>query len=97
MEIIRNSDQNRFELLHDHESIGTLTYSYSGERTVLERIEIDGRFSGQGLAGDFTAALLGQMRDNGEVVVPECPYVRGWILRHPQWRDVVAPGIELSA
>ncbi len=97
MEIVRNPDRNRFELVHDGAVIGTLAYSYDGDVTVLERIEVDEKYSGQGLAGEFTEAVLSSMRLNEEAVLPQCPYVRGWILKHPQFRDVVPPDIELSA
>lgn len=97
MKILRNTDANRFELDHDGSTIGTLRYTADGDVTVLERIEIDDRYSGQGLAGEFTQGVLQHMRDNSEAAIPQCPYVRGWIIKHPQWRDVVPPDIELIA
>ncbi len=97
MDVIRNTERNRFELLHGGREIGTLAYSFDGDVTVLERIEVEQEFSGQGLAAEFTEAVLTQMRADEEAVIPKCPYVRGYILKHPQWRDVVPPDVELSA
>lgn len=97
MDVIRDTEHNRFELLHGHEVVGSLAYSFDGDVTVLERIEVADEYSGQGLAAEFTEAVLTQMRADEEAVIPKCPYVRGFILKHPQWRDVVPPDVELSA
>lgn len=97
MEIVRNTDQNRFELHHNGAPIGTLQYSFDGDATVLERIEVDQKYSGQGLAAHFTEAVLTELGESQEAVIPTCPYVRGYIRKHPQWRDLVPPDVELSA
>ena len=97
MDIVRDTDRNRFELRHDGAAIGTLEYSYDGDATVLQRIEVDREYSGQGLAARFTESVLTQLGDAQEAVIPSCPYVRGYILKHPQWRDLVPPDVELSA
>lgn len=97
MQIARNAEASRFDLVHDGATIGTLTYSYEGDATRLDHIVIEEAFSGQGLAADFTEAVLTQLRENQEAVIPRCPYVRGYILKHPQWRDLVPPDVRLSA
>ena len=30
------------------------------------------------------------LRSQGATVVPQCPFVRGWIERHPDYADLVA-------
>jgi hypothetical protein len=34
-------------------------------------------------------AALDDVRSRGGTVVPLCPFVRGWIERHPEYRDLV--------
>lgn len=97
MDIARKPDANRFELIHDGTVIGTLAYSYEGDVTSLDHLTIKREFSGQGLAADFTEAVLAHLRDNQEAVIPRCPYVRGYIVKHPQWRDLLPPDVQLSA
>lgn len=89
LDVTRNRSANRFELLRDGQPIGTLTYSYAGDATVLERIEVDEKYSGQGLAAQFTEAALGQLASGEESIIPSCPYVRGYIIKNPRWRDLV--------
>lgn len=97
MEIVRNTDQNRFELHHEGVTVGTLEYSYDGDATVLEHIEVAEQYSGQGLAARLTESVLGELGRNEQAVIPTCPYVRGYIIKHPQWRGLLPPGVELRA
>lgn len=97
MEIVRNTDQNQFELHHEGAVVATLTYEYDGDATVLTRVQVEDRYSGQGVAAHFTEGVLAQLRANSEAVIPQCPYVRGFIVKNPQWRDIVPPDVQLSA
>lgn len=89
LDVTRNTSANRFELLRDGEPIGTLEYSFEGDATVLDSIEVDKRYSGQGLAAQFTEAALRQLRSGEESVIPNCPYVRGFLIQNPGWQDLV--------
>lgn len=96
MDIIRNTDRNRFELQHAAATIGTLEYSHHRDAIVLERIEVDDVYSGRGLAASFTEAVLEEIQQDGQRVIPKCPYVRGYMLKHPRWRKV-ARDVRMSA
>lgn len=89
LDVTRNTSANRFELLRDGQPIGTLAYSYDGDATVLDSIEVDEKYSGQGLAAQFTEAALRQLREGQEAVIPKCPYVRGFLIQNPAWQDLV--------
>jgi predicted GNAT family acetyltransferase len=89
LHVTRNTRLSRFELLRDGQPIGALSYTFDGEATVLQRIEVAERYSGQGLARQFTEATLGQLASGEEPVIPVCPFVRGYMLRHPKWQGLV--------
>lgn len=91
IEVRRNDAAQRFELIRDGTRIGVLEYSYADRATVLEHIEVDEAFSGQGLASRFTRAVLDQMRFNDESVIPQCPFVREFLRDNPQFRLLVPP------
>ncbi|MFC7573610.1 GNAT family N-acetyltransferase [Klenkia terrae] len=44
-----------------------------------------------GLGGTLVRAALDDVRAAGGTVVPQCPFVAGWIARHPEYRDLVEP------
>jgi predicted GNAT family acetyltransferase len=43
-----------------------------------------------GLGSRLVRAALDDVRGKGLQVVPLCPFVRGWIERHPDYADLVA-------
>jgi predicted GNAT family acetyltransferase len=53
---------------------------------------VDPRFGGRGLGGILVRGALDAARDRGLEVLPFCPFVRGWIGRHPEYRELVPEG-----
>jgi predicted GNAT family acetyltransferase len=41
--------------------------------------------------------VLDDARRRHLVVHPRCPFIRAYIVRHPEYSDLVAPGFNLSA
>lgn len=89
LDVTRNVHKNRFELLRDDQPIGTLAYTYEGDTTVLQRIEVAEEYSGQGLAAQFTEVALRHLASGEESVLPVCPFVRGYMIRNPHWQELV--------
>ena len=44
---------------------------------------------GQGIASGLIAGALVDVRNQGLKIIPECPYVAGYIERHPDLQDLV--------
>lgn len=51
---------------------------------------VEERFEGRGLASVLVRGALDDVRAAGATIAPRCPYVRGWIAKHPEYRDLVA-------
>jgi len=45
---------------------------------------------GRGLASRLTAAVFGIARARGLKVAPRCPFVRAYLAKHPEFRDLLA-------
>ncbi len=58
--------------------------------------EVPDLLQGQGIAAGLARFVLAFSRDAGLEVLPLCPYVKAYIERHPDWRDVVSPGFDWS-
>ena len=58
--------------------------------------EIEPRFEGHGLASTLIAAALSQARDEGLAVLPFCPFVRAYIAKHGEYRDLVPEAMRAS-
>jgi uncharacterized protein len=80
---------SRYEIWVDGQRAGLLRYRDRGDVLVAVHTEVDDAFEGQGLAGELVAAVLADVRTSGRRVRPLCPYVRGYLERHPEYADLV--------
>lgn len=79
----------RFEIRADGGLAGFAAYRSAPGRITFTHTEIDDRFAGRGLGGVLVRAALDAARARGLAVHPECPFVRGWIAKHPDYADLV--------
>jgi uncharacterized protein len=87
-----NSGSSRFEASVDGEQ-ALLGYRREDGRVVMTHVTVPPPIEGRGVAGELTRAALDWARGEALVVEPQCPYVAGWIRRHPEYADLLAaPG-----
>jgi len=82
---------HRYELRLDGRRIGLTAYRQRGNRIALTHTEISLGCEGRGFGSRLAAGVLDDARSQGLVVVPICPFITGYIQRHPEYRDLVAP------
>lgn len=88
-EVKDNPAANRFEIRVDGELAGFAEYKLKPGQISFTHTEIDDDFSGRGLAGKLVRAALDEVRARELAVLPFCPFVRGWIAKHPDYLDLV--------
>jgi predicted GNAT family acetyltransferase len=81
--------QERFEITVDGELAGYAQYMRRSRVIAFVHTEVAQRFEGQGLAGTLIRAALDASRDEGLTVLPFCPFVHGYIERHPEYLELV--------
>jgi NAD+ kinase len=86
--VVDSFEQERYEVLVGGESAGVLHYRRHRDHTELLHTEVDQAFSGRGLAGRLAAAALADARSRATPVVATCPFVAGYLARHPEYNDV---------
>ena len=59
-------------------------------RITFVHTEVDDAYAGQGLGGKLARAALDDVRARGLAVRPDCPFIKGWIAKHPDYADLVA-------
>ncbi|CAJ59377.1 MULTISPECIES: GNAT family N-acetyltransferase [Frankia] len=72
------------------EIAGFVQYQKRPDRIVFIHTEVSPEFSGQGVGSTLATAALDDVRRQGLAVVPQCPYIRAFIERHPAYADLVA-------
>jgi uncharacterized protein len=84
-----NPAESRYEVRVGGELAGFVAYHLRGQQINLIHTEVDPRFQGLGLASHLARFSLDDARKRNLAVLPSCPYVRSWIGKHPDYRDLV--------
>jgi predicted GNAT family acetyltransferase len=79
-----------YEIVVDGAHAGLAAFEEQGSAVVFTHTEIDEAFGGQGIGGQLAKAALDDARSRGLSVVPMCPFIAGWIGKHPDYADLVA-------
>ena len=82
VEVVDNLERHRFELEQDGH-LAQLVYEPQADRLVLVHTEVPDELGGHGLGGVLVRAALDRAEAEGLTVVPQCPFVRSWLEKHP--------------
>ena len=85
-------EAQRYEILDGERVLGLAAYERRGDTLVFTHTEVDPHAGESGLGSTLVRAALDDVRSHGGRVVPLCPFVRGWIQRHPEYADLVVTG-----
>src|SRR5512134_330069 len=84
--------RSRYEVTVDGVPAGFAAYRDQGDTRVFTHTEVLDDYEGRGVGSELAAAALDDVRAAGRSVVPRCPFIRGWIDRHPDYADLVVTG-----
>lgn len=85
--VTRGTD--RFEIQADGAPGGFAQFvDHEGSRVFFHTV-IDPAFKGQGLGGALVARALEATREEGLRIVAVCPFVKGYVEKHPEWAEHV--------
>jgi hypothetical protein len=93
-EVVDNPDASRFEIAIDGH-LAELVYRRDGDRLVLLHTGVPDELEGQGIGGRLVRAAVDEAEAQQQTLVPECPFARSWLERHPDAAarvTVEAPG-----
>ena len=82
-------DADRYEIREGERLLGIAAYHRRGDVLVFTHTEVNPDAGRSGLGGTLVRAALDDVRAKGEKVVAQCPFVRGWLERHPDYSDLV--------
>jgi predicted GNAT family acetyltransferase len=86
-----NPDRSRYEVRADGETAGFAAYRRLDDRLVFTHTEIDDRFGGRGLGSVLAREALDDVRRQGLLVTPQCPFIAHFIRTHQEYADLVDP------
>jgi len=73
-----------------------LTYTFAGNVITLVHTETPVAARGRGLASRLIEGVLQTARARGRKVMPVCSFVRAYLDKHSEYRDLVAGGLTPS-
>ncbi len=87
--ITDNAAASRYEAHIDGVLAGYAEYQLTDHLVVFTHTEVDPAFEGQGVGSAIARHALDGLAAGGErKALPVCPFIKGWIERHPEYLDV---------
>lgn len=68
----------------------------SGEKIIFTHTEVPKALEGTGLGSMLAKAALNYAKDHQLKVMPLCPFMAGYIKRHPEWKELLLPGFNVG-
>ncbi|MFD1506224.1 GNAT family N-acetyltransferase [Georgenia yuyongxinii] len=81
--VVRQAEE-QFEAWVESRYAGRTQFIDDGGRRIFFHTEVAPEFGGQGVAQRLVGGALAQTWAAGLRVVPVCPFVRGYLTRHPE-------------
>jgi uncharacterized protein len=87
--VVRNDPaQSRFHTDVDGAG-GQLDYRQDPGVITFLHTQVDDELEGQGVGSELARAGLDYAREQGLQVIPQCPFVRSYIEKHPEYNSLV--------
>lgn len=87
-EVRHDEERRRFELEEEGET-GFLTYVLEDGAIVFTHTIVPPALEGRGVGSRIVRTGLDHARERGLKVVPQCSFVRGYVERHPEYRELI--------
>jgi len=93
-----NPAASRYEARIDGELAGFAEYQMTDQLVVFTHTEVGDAYEGRGIGSALARYALDAVRAEGRHrVLPLCPFIKGWIGKHPEYVDLVYGAPESTA
>jgi uncharacterized protein len=87
-DIVNNSEKHRYELTVDGHVAATYYKIDDGVITFIHT-EVPPELGGKGIGSKLIRGALDSVRADGLKVVPQCPFVKAFIDKNPDYQDLL--------
>lgn len=95
--LIDDEEKRQYEFRID-DKIAKMEYIKSNDREIyLTHTEVPPGLGGRGVGSQLAEKVLTDIERQGLRLVPLCPFVAGYIHKHPEWRRIVMREVPMSA
>jgi predicted GNAT family acetyltransferase len=86
-----NPEASRYEAHLDGELAGFAEYELTDRLVIFTHTQVEDAYEGHGVGSALARFALDDVRASGtRKVLPLCPFIKGWIEKHPDYADLVA-------
>ena len=90
IEVTKNEGAKRYEARVDGELAGSAYFDAADDLIVFTHTEVDDAYEGKGVGSALAKFALDDVRADGRrKVIARCPFIKGWIDRHEDYRDLL--------
>ncbi|WP_291530139.1 GNAT family N-acetyltransferase [Bacteroides sp. UBA939] len=95
-ELIDNEKRHQYEL-HIKQYIPKIEYIKSSNGEIyLTHTEVPVPIGGKGIGSQLVEKVLKNIDGQGLKLVPLCPFVSGYIHKHPEWKRIILKGSHIQ-
>ena len=87
-DVVNNPAHHRYELVVDGHRADA-HYKLDGKVISFLHTEVPPELGGRGVGSQLIQGALDQVRSAGLRVNAECPFVKAWIGKHPEYKDLL--------
>jgi predicted GNAT family acetyltransferase len=87
-EVANNTERHRFELAVDGH-IAASYYEIANGVITFIHTEVPPELGGKGIGSRLIRGALDQVRTDGLKVIAQCPFVKAFIDKHPDYQDLL--------
>lgn len=87
-DVINNTAEKRYELTVEGHLAATY-YKISDGIITFIHTEVPKELGGKGIGSKLIKGALDQVRAAGLKVIPQCPFVKAYIEKHAEYRDLL--------
>ncbi len=92
LKTINNEEKNRFELIVEGH-LGRIEYIINKTGLIfLTHTEVARKLEGKGVASKMVKEALQYIQEHDLKLAPLCPYVAGYLKKHPEYQSLLAEG-----
>jgi predicted GNAT family acetyltransferase len=89
IKVVDSPEKSRYEAYDGDAVAGYVAYALKGDRITLTHTQVDKAYEGKGVGGRLARGVLDAIRERGLEVLPDCPFINGWIIKHPDYVDLI--------
>ena len=92
--LINNESLRQFELVVEGQK-AKIEYERQKDRMFLTHTEVPAALEGHGVGAAIVEKSLRYLEENNLKLVPWCSFVKTYLQRHPEWKRLLAQGIQI--